>query len=166
MSYEPGLVPDSGSLRLYLQEELGKIAAAINDMFERVTLYTPAWTATADPSLGNGELSGWYARAGRLCHGGIRLVMGSTTTYGTGTWGFSLPFPPALDVPEFHIGSVARLRDDTANVNFIGAGRISNNSALDLAILAEGAEFVASAIPFTWAQDDQLFVSFTYMAER
>ena len=54
--------------------------------------YTVSWTAaTTNPSIGNGTLSGRYTQIGKTVIGSISLTMGSTTTYGTGAWSFSLP---------------------------------------------------------------------------
>ncbi|HUX69017.1 MAG TPA: hypothetical protein VMV41_00740 [Cellulomonadaceae bacterium] len=56
------------------------------------TAYTPAWTATTtNPVLGNGALTGAYARTGKVVHYTILLSPGSTTTFGAGTYLFSLP---------------------------------------------------------------------------
>lgn len=55
--------------------------------------YTPTWTASSvNPSLGNGTLVGSYARVGDWFAVTIALTVGSTTTAGTGSYTFSLPF--------------------------------------------------------------------------
>ena len=56
------------------------------------TPYTPDWTSSGtDPAIGNGTLSASYRRIGTIgfCRGVIK--MGTTTTYGTGSWEVSLP---------------------------------------------------------------------------
>lgn len=56
--------------------------------------YTPTWSSSAtQPSLGNGNITGKYLRSGRECSVHIALIAGSTTTYGTGQYYFSSPFP-------------------------------------------------------------------------
>lgn len=56
------------------------------------TAYTPSWTAaTTNPSLGNGTATGAYIQAGKLVVFRARIVMGSTTTYGSGQYSISLP---------------------------------------------------------------------------
>lgn len=72
-----------------------EIRDQLNSMFDTWTAYTPAWTATANPSLGNGTLVGQYIKIGRTCTVTVFLTTGSTTTYGTGTYLFSLPFAAA-----------------------------------------------------------------------
>lgn len=60
------------------------------------TTYSVAWTATTtNPSLGNGTLVGQYMKIGTKCEIFIKLVIGSTTNKGSGTYKFSLPFTAA-----------------------------------------------------------------------
>ncbi|MFJ4925259.1 hypothetical protein [Streptomyces sp. NPDC088736] len=104
--------------------------------------YTPAWTAaTTNPVIGaNGTLTGRYQLFGKTCHVSIRLVTGSSTTYGSGTYQFSSPFPSANDIVEY-MGS-ARL---TAGSTYIGQSLLPANSS------SMNATFPASATPATAA---------------
>ncbi|WP_405883679.1 hypothetical protein OG747_36850 [Streptomyces sp. NBC_01384] len=71
--------------------------------------YTPVWTApTTNPSLGNGTLIGRYQKVGRDVHFHINLTCGSTTTYGSGGYGFTLPPFTAANLGASMIG-VAQL---------------------------------------------------------
>ncbi|MER7807929.1 hypothetical protein [Streptomyces sp900116325] len=73
-----------------------EIRDQLNSMFSAWTPYTPAWTAaTTNPVLGNGSLTGQYIKIGRTCTATVILTMGSTTTYGSGNYSFSLPFQAA-----------------------------------------------------------------------
>lgn len=54
--------------------------------------YTPTWTSTGSaPTLGNGTLVGGYRREGTTLHLRGQLIVGSTTTVGTGDFRMSLP---------------------------------------------------------------------------
>lgn len=54
------------------------------------------WSSSGtSPAIGNGTLVTVYARAGKLFIYRIVTTMGSTTTYGTGTWQWGLPYYPA-----------------------------------------------------------------------
>ncbi len=54
--------------------------------------YSVTWTGSvANPSLGNGTLAGSYILHGRFADVFVQLQAGSTTTFGTGDWLFSLP---------------------------------------------------------------------------
>lgn len=65
--------------------EVGKLGAW--------TTYTPTWTAASvNPAIGNGTLTGRYQRLfGRTFLVQVKMVAGSTTTFGTGAWSFLLP---------------------------------------------------------------------------
>jgi hypothetical protein len=57
------------------------------------TSYTPVWGSTGTaPAIGNGTLSGLYLQVGKTVHVIIHFKAGSTTTFGTGVYNFSLPF--------------------------------------------------------------------------
>ena len=61
------------------------------------TAYTPTWTSSGTaPAKGNGTLVGYYAKVGRVVTVKIALTSGSTTTFGTGAYLFSLPLPAAV----------------------------------------------------------------------
>lgn len=56
------------------------------------TAYTPTWTASmTNPVLGDGALTGVCRIIGKDAAVQIQLVMGSTTTFGSGEWYLSLP---------------------------------------------------------------------------
>jgi hypothetical protein len=58
--------------------------------------YTPIWTSSTPPAIGNGTIVGKYRRVGDSIDVQIDIISGTTTTYGTGTWTWSLP--PGLTV--------------------------------------------------------------------
>ena len=56
------------------------------------TAYTPSWTSSGTaPAVGNGTLTGAWISAGKLATVRIVLLSGTTTTYGTGVYNFTLP---------------------------------------------------------------------------
>jgi hypothetical protein len=63
------------------------------------TLYTPTWGSSGTaPVLGNGSLYGRYMLEGNKCTVIFEQVMGSTTTFGSGTYFWSTPFTAANPV--------------------------------------------------------------------
>lgn len=73
-----------------------EIRDQFSSFFGAWTNYTPTWTAaTTNPTLGNGTLIGRYMKVGLTCTAQINLVMGSTTTYGSGNYSWALPFASA-----------------------------------------------------------------------
>jgi|SRR5882757_863645 len=57
------------------------------------TAYTPVLTGTTNPVIGNGSLLGAYVLAGKLVHWRWSFTSGTTTTYGSGNYVITLPFP-------------------------------------------------------------------------
>ena len=56
------------------------------------TSYTPVWTSSGTaPSIGNGSIVGAYRRVGDSMELAVYLTMGSTSTFGSGNWQFSIP---------------------------------------------------------------------------
>jgi hypothetical protein len=69
-----------------------EIRDQFNSMFAAWTAYTPSWTAsTTNPVLNDGTVTGRYMKIGRIVIGEVTLTCGSSTTYGSGAWSFSLP---------------------------------------------------------------------------
>jgi len=60
--------------------------------------YTIAWSCVSgtQPSLGNGLLAGRYMQLGGAVFGRITFAAGSTTTFGSGSWQFTMPPVPLL----------------------------------------------------------------------
>lgn len=82
-------------------------ASSIAEIAAGLQSYTPAWTASGTaPAIGNGSLKGRYLKLGALWIVFLDWFSGSTSTYGTGTWSFSLPSAPGINstVPGAPIG--------------------------------------------------------------
>lgn len=59
--------------------------------------YTPAWTSSGTaPALGNGTIAGGYVDRGNTVDFRLKMTLGSTSTVGTGTYRFSIPFATTL----------------------------------------------------------------------
>ena len=88
------------------------------------TTYTPTWTAsTTNPTIGNGTLEGRYIELGSAVFGEIRIVAGSTTNRGSGTYAISLPFS-SVGYNHQPIGQVT-IRDTSASIIFVGTAVIT-----------------------------------------
>ena len=117
------------------------------------TSYTPTWSAdSVNPAIGNGTLTGSYQRIGNIVNYVIALTTGTTTTYGTGAWFFSLPFAPIVS------GSTG-----TATINLISMGQttptIASNS--NIYVLTSSGK-VSSTVPITWNSGETLYISGSY----
>jgi transcription elongation factor len=67
-------------------------AATLNTIGAASESFTPTWSSTGTaPVLNNGTLTGRYFRFNKLVIAQISWTAGSTTTFGTGSYRFSLP---------------------------------------------------------------------------
>ena len=125
------------------------------------TNYTPTWTATTtDPVLGNGTLAGRYSKIGKTVIGDIILVMGSTTTYGSGVWSFSLPYT-AKSATVRYGGSWAAI--DVGTINYAGSVFVSPGASTLIFFSRDGGNnFLSSTSPYDWGSGDTLYLSFAY----
>lgn len=123
------------------------------------TSFTPTWTgAGGNPAIGNGTLTGAYLQIGKTLHFRIAVTMGSTTTYGSGEWSFTLP-NSLTSAGAKQIVPAAAL--DTGTAYRVGMGRV-NASATAFFIASDGGGNGWSAtVPHTWASGDTLQVNGT-----
>ncbi|TQS29123.1 hypothetical protein [Microbispora sp. KK1-11] len=131
------------------------------DLYAGWTSYTPTWTgSTSNPSLGNGTITAAYKRAdtAKTASIRIRLAAGSTTTYGSGQWSFSLPpglAPVTIQAISGHILD-ASSTNRWACTAYIAAATGVERIAVD------GSLGVSGLIPMTWAVSDQLLLAGTF----
>jgi hypothetical protein len=91
-----------------------------------VATFTPTWTSSGtQPTIGNGSISGWSQKVGDklyfLC---VELVIGSTTTVGTGTYVIgNLPFTAKATSPTFQV--ITAYWRDAGTTSYAGQGRIA-----------------------------------------
>lgn len=124
------------------------------------TDYTPTWTATTtNPSLGNGTISGRSKQIGKTVHATGRILLGSTTTVGTGDWRISLP--TEAQTGTLYVGT--GIAYDSSNIPASRPVAAWLADASTLRFTSPAGE-VASTTPFAWAQSDQLRWSYTYEA--
>ena len=113
--------------------------------------YTPTWTATTtNPSIGDGTLSGRYTVIGKLVVLNIRMVAGSTTTFGSGEWNFSLPIAASSAYGAF---SAKILDFGIAWYNSVG--KFASTTSIYIPP-------VSATYPMTWGVNDLLELSMNY----
>lgn len=123
--------------------------------------FSPTWTGSgSNPAIENGAITGSYTLIGKTCFFQINVVMGSTTTYGTGTWSFSLPIAEQAVNDVVTGGNVVLAYDSSVTTHFPGFIRLSGSQKC-AAMTTAGVVFT-SAVPFTWATSDQLGISGSY----
>lgn len=135
--------------------------------------YFPNWTAvTTNPAIGNGSVSGRYARVGQTVHMTAVVVMGSTTTFGSGSWYVDLPFPPATVTAGDMTNNTPRVGsclcfDSSAGLSYTGVSYLDTSSGVPLAAwVGQGVIRVDATHPITWATSDSLTLSLTYETDQ
>jgi hypothetical protein len=121
--------------------------------------YTPVWsTSGTAPVLGNGTLTGNYEIVRDVCNFFISFTAGSTTTFGTGAFEFTLPKQAAYDQVLTIWG------EDNGVANYTGLGLFGGASRTTVYGVsnASGATWSASA-PFAWGSGDRIRISGSYV---
>lgn len=129
--------------------------------------FTPTWAASGTAvALGNGTLVGNFLVQGRLITYDIKQVNGSTTTYGTGTYSWSLPFTTGGGtlVSSAHGWNAQDVSAGGAVYGGIASsGLFAANVVTPIITAATGAATaVGQTVPFTWAVGDFTFISGSY----
>lgn len=124
--------------------------------------YTPTWTATgSNPAIGNGTITGKYISLGGKCVVfGVRIVMGSTTTFGTGNYVVTLP----LTADTNYAGAMLVLAADTSAVtNYNGRAFALSTTTMSLITTdAAAAAPYTPTVPFTFANTDVIGIFGVY----
>ena len=129
-----------------------------NEIDFRTVTYTPAWTGAGTPAIGDGTLNGAYVRRGEQCRVNIQVTMGSTTTYGSGAWSFSVPYTAARG----SVGSVY-MEDATGPSVYVGTAYIQNGaSTLRIATADSSSAYAKFDTPFTWANGDKIRIEIEF----
>jgi len=124
--------------------------------------YNPSWTASvSNPVIGNGVLLGESTRSGGKASVLISLVIGSTTTFGSGRWRFSLPITPETETGETQAFPV--FLTDLSGMPAVGFALIVSGQAYFEIALPGSLDYIDGALPWIWAAGDALKMSFTYI---
>jgi hypothetical protein len=119
------------------------------------TSYTPTW-AGGSPAIGNGSLAGFWKRDGQDMLLEIALDTGTTTTYGAGSWSFSIPSGYTIDSANIPatgfetVGSSVALVTASAN-SYEGAVYVATSTTLYITRTdGSTAADYSSTVPATW----------------
>jgi hypothetical protein len=120
--------------------------------------YVPTWgTDGTAPALGNGALTASYRwpTSSDLVHVKINWQAGSTTTFGTTNWHFSLPVTANTAdklVGCVHLGDAGTTRLPGVTIN---------KSTTQMYVVSPSGP-VTPTVPFTWANGDTLDIDVWY----
>jgi hypothetical protein len=119
--------------------------------------YTPSWTSSGTaPALGNGSITGSYVRIGDLGWFSIQFIAGSTTTFGTGAYSFSLP---AGWTGVNRRQPVSLMVFDSSASQRWGGSAIVNNSTTVGNGAFDTEDNMGQTVPFTFANSDQILIA-------
>lgn len=127
-------------------------------LYDNNVSYTPTWVSDSNPqpNIGNGTLEGHYTRIGNQVTANIFLKAGSTTTFGTGKYYFSLP---TTTDNTYSVG-VAHVFDYGVQ-EYVGVTRAERlDTRVYVALDNNGT--VNPTNPFTLANTDEINISHTY----
>jgi hypothetical protein len=142
-----------------------QLNAEIRDQFNALlaawTNYTPSWgAATTNPSIGDGTLAGRYQKIGRTVTFQINMTSGPTTTYGSGSYNWSLPVASAASAQM----SVAWGRFGHDSAIWAVAGQIAAADDRVRFFGAAGSGTVGPGAPATWDANDTFRITGVYEA--
>lgn len=132
--------------------------------------YTPAWTSTGTaPTIGNGSIVGASITTGpKTIDWYMTITMGSTTTYGTGSYRFSLPVAASTRAAGSTLNIAGLLTDTGTAIWGVQACRIITSTTIELLAPTATADarlaVVAQTVPFTWANTDIVSIAGRYEA--
>lgn len=126
--------------------------------------YTPIWSSTGtQPVLNNGSIYGRYALLGRLVHLYVELTMGSSTTYGTGTYRFSLPVTSELNrhwcLPGMSFDTSVTGYEDLTGIVTPASSLVELRT---LTSVGSSLAVVTNGTPITFATGDKLIINGVY----
>ena len=152
-----------------LQDEIVAVETTLGIKAGQWQSYTPTWTAiTTNPTIGDGQLYGYYYVIGKICTMAIYLRFGSTTYPGVGNWEFALPVASKSSWSGYVIGNglaaqVSTPRKYSQVIPLMQAAQ--TKIAQYLWVIPETEHyFINATAPFTWsgATSDSLYIHLAY----
>jgi len=116
--------------------------------------YDLEWTSDGvAPVIGNGVLTGKKLTVGKTVYNYIDAAMGSTTTFGSGTYFFSLS--QTAKSGQLPIGAMY-MADFSAGTNKSGILAGFGSPSTDVIGVSSADTTIAATVPHTWAVSDRL----------
>jgi hypothetical protein len=121
--------------------------------------YTPTWGVASGtaPTLGNGSLTGTYVRIGDLIYFTVKLVVGSTSTIGSGAYTFTLPVA-TLGAEIAMTGNCAALDAGVSWYRGYTPNTVENGYLDKFVMINASGNLIQNSAPFTFAANDQILV--------
>jgi hypothetical protein len=122
------------------------------------TAYTPTWgveSGTA-PTIGNGTLGGFYSRVGDLVFFQVSVLFGSTTTAGSGTYTFGIPFAMSNSAKGF-TGSAQILDTGVAWYRGFTPVSVQGGFTNKFTLISDAGVAVSNTTPIVFATGDTIY---------
>lgn len=137
---------------------LTDLSGAVNYLDGAAKSFTPTWTSTGTaPDFGNADVRCSYTRDGDLITATYFIVFGSTTTFGTGTWRFSLPVSRVTGITTDYVGA-AQGRNALLSARTLAYSGLPNQ----LQLTTSAGNAVDATNPGAWASGDILMMTLQY----
>jgi hypothetical protein len=133
--------------------------------------YTPQLLGSiANPTIGNGTLSGRYVEIGATIVGEIQIIAG-TSGFSRGAGSYSVTLPTNAIFESFQpVGHVV-LRDEGPGITYLGRAIFTTFSdRVQLLVESQSASFdegalVTDSTPFLFSANDKILIQITYEAD-
>lgn len=136
---------------------------ALKAVSEAWTGWTPTWTASSSsPAIGDGIIGGAYLRVEKWVMFRATIIMGGSTTYGSGGWRLSLPVAPKTDIRWRFLAEA--LNAGTAQYTCAGVYDGTSGSVAALFLAGNPDSAITSSAPFSWGTGDTLSMQGYYEA--
>jgi hypothetical protein len=132
------------------------------------TSYTPTWSSTGSaPSIGNGSIVGKWWRQGQTVYFSILLTAGSSTTFGSGAWKFTVPIAIESSGSLSFVVSGVAVDNSAGNAAFAVSSTgflLSSSTVFELWVPGGASNVVTPTAPMAWATSDVLEIVGSYFA--
>ncbi len=172
MSNFTATLPSWPAGHIILDTEASAVLAgltAVTDAWTSLTpLTTPAlvWSTTGTaPAIGNGTISGAYKQIGKTVYYRGSVIMGTTTTFGTGAFRVNFPVAPAsfAGSNQTLVGS-ALVYDDSAATEWAASIFNDSSTTMRIAVQASAGGIDGTHPQAAWAAVDRFAWSVIYEA--
>lgn len=138
----------------------------LNVVYETRLSVNPAWSAdTTTPAIGNGSLTGVVNRVGRVFRVNIGMGAGSTTTFGTGDWFFTLPSPFSQFKARYDAVGSIRIIDNGTGF-FVGICYMAAGTNKIYCYVSNGAAAATTGVrntfPMAWTTSDNVVLEIAF----
>lgn len=122
---------------------------------DKPTFFTPTWTSTGTaPSFGDATVTCSYTRRANYVRAEYYIFFGSTSTFGSGVYKFSLPVATQVGSADFVGACYAE--------GYVGVARTIISNGEDAVYVYFENSAMSNSTPVTWASGDRLIMQIEY----